>query len=612
MNPARKQEFSKSITVWSDVRWPEVEERVDRLQKRIFEKSRTIENKLAKNESVNDDVKALRFLQQKVTTSLDACLLAVRRVTLLNKGRKTPGIDSKSNLTAQERLELARNLRITSFASPILVKEIPKPGTNKTRKLGIPTIKDRATQMLVKMALEPEWEAKFEANSFGFRPKRSCHDATSATWHALRMKQKFVLDADISACFDKIDHEKLLMKLNCSKELKQQINAWLKAEKKVGFPKRKEWQTTGVGQTPMGTPQGGIISPLLANIALHGMEDAVRKFYVEELYHKLGFDSSVAKSDRLRQVSIIRYADDFVIIHESYEVVLACKNFVSEWLKENAGLSLSEAKTSIVNSGNGFEFLGFQFISITEKETKRTKCRASVSAKSKKRLISKVHNVLQKHRSSTQELLIKTLNPIIIGWCNYYCVHECSKDFKQVEGTIFKMLESWANRRAAKGMGVKAVMKKYFNTEEKREIKFRGKTHRPKWIFGTMSKTRSGTDNFIFLALPSWVTSKRHLKIKGKASPFDKDTVYWSKRDSTVSQIKPSLKKLLGRQQFTCGICHKKFASNTSETMEIDHIIPISKGGSDKYENLQVVHQSCHQKKTREEQKGPKGPAPKQ
>jgi RNA-directed DNA polymerase len=200
------------------------------------------------------------------------------------------------------------------------------------------------------------------------------------------------------------------------------------------------------------------------------MENAVRKFYVEELYQKLGFNSSVPKSDRLRQVSIIRYADDFVIIHESYEVVLACKNFVSEWLKDNAGLCLSEAKTNIVKSGNGFEFLGFQFISITEKETRKTKCRASVSAKSKKRLISKVHSVLQKHRSSTQETLIKTLNPIIVGWCNYYCVHECSKDFKQVEGTIFKMLEAWAKRRAANGMGVEAVMKKYFNTEEKHEV----------------------------------------------------------------------------------------------------------------------------------------------
>jgi len=612
MNPTRKQELSKSIQVWSDVRWHEVEERVDRLQKRIFEKSRTIENKLAKNEPVNNDEKALKFLQQKLTTSLDACLLAVRRVTLLNKGRKTPGIDSKSNLTAQERLELARSLRITSSASPILVKEIPKPGTNKTRKLGIPIIKDRATQMLVKLALEPEWEAKFEANSYGFRPKRSCHDATSATWHALRMKQKFVLDADISACFDEIDHEKLLTKLNCSKALKAQINAWLKAEKKVRFPKRKEWETVDRGQTQMGTPQGGVISPLLANIALHGMENAVRKFYVEELYQKLGFNSSVPKSDRLRQVSIIRYADDFVIIHESYEVVLACKNFVSEWLKDNAGLCLSEAKTNIVKSGNGFEFLGFQFISITEKETRKTKCRASVSAKSKKRLISKVHRVLQKHRSSTQETLIKTLNPIIVGWCNYYCVHECSKDFKQVEGTIFKMLEAWAKRRAANGMGVEAVMKKYFNTEEKHEVKFRGKTHKPKWIFGTMSKTRSGTDKFIFLALPSWVTSKRHLKIKGTASPFDKDTVYWSKRESTVSQIKPSLKKLLGRQKYTCGICHKKFLSNTNEAMEVDHIIPISQGGSDKYENLQVVHQACHLMKTRKEQKGPKGPVPKQ
>jgi len=612
MNPTRKQEFSKSIKVWADVRWPDVEERVDRLQRRIFEKSRTIENKLAKNEPVNNDVKALKFLQQKLTTSLDASLLAVRRVTLLNKGRKTPGIDSKSNLTAQERLELARTLTITSNASPILVKEIPKPGTNKVRKLGIPTIKDRATQMLVKMALEPEWEAKFEANSYGFRPKRSCHDATSAVWHALRMKPKFVLDADIAACFDEIDHEKLLKRLQCSKTLKNQIKAWLKAEKKVGFPNKKERDMSGPGQSRMGTPQGGVISPLLANIALHGMEDAVRQYYANELYQKFGFDSSVAKSDRLRQVGIIRYADDFVIIHESYDVVNACKNFVNKWLKDNAGLSLSEAKTNIVNSSNGFEFLGFQFISITEKETGKTKCRASVSAKSKKRLLSKIHDVLRKHRSSTQELLIKKLNPIIIGWCNYYCVHECSKDFKQVEGAIFKMLESWAKRRASKGMGVEAVMKKYFNADEYHEVKFRGKTHRLKWLFGTTTKTRTGAEHFIFLAYPSWVSSKRHLKIKGKASPFDKDTVYWSKRESAVSQIKPSLKKLLGRQKYVCGICHKKFLSNTNEAMEVDHIIPISQGGSDKYENLQVVHQSCHLTKTREERKGPKGPAPKQ
>jgi len=610
MNPSRKKEFSESIKVWTDVRWPEVEERVARLQKRIFKKSRTIERKKEANKQINEDVKALQFLQQKLITSLDASLLAVRRVTLLNKGRKTPGIDSKSNLTAQERLELARNLKITSVASPILIKEIPKPGTNKKRKLGIPTINDRATQMLVKMALEPEWEAKFEANSYGFRPKRSCHDATSAVWHALRMKQKFVLDADISACFDEIDHEKLLERLNCPNVIKKQIKAWLKAEKKVGFPKTNEWDMNS-GPTQMGTPQGGVISPLLANIALHGMEDAVRQYYTNELYQKFGMDSSVAKSDRSRQVSIIRYADDFVIIHESYDVVNACKKFVEQWLKENAGLSLSEAKTTIVNSANGFEFLGFQFISITEKETAKTKCRASVSAKSKKRLTSKIHSLLQKHRSSTQELLIKTLNPIIVGWCNYYCVHECAKDFKQVEGRIFKMLESWSKRRTSNGMGVEAVMEKYFNLKNAPEVKFRGKIRKSKWLFGTMSKTRSGKDNFIFLALPSWVSSKRHIKIKGKASPYDKDTEYWIKRDSTVSQLKPSLKKLLGRQKYLCGICQKKFTSDTSDAMEIDHIIPISQGGSDKYENLQVVHHSCHIKKSSEERKGPEGPAPK-
>ena len=228
-----------------------------------------------------------------------------------NQGSKTAGVDGVKSLTPKQRINLVDKINLGSKVSPVRRVWIPKPGKDEKRPLGIPTINDRATQCLVKMALEPEWEAKFEPNSFGFRPGRSCLDAREAIHNAICTKPKYVLDADISQCFDKINHKKLLEKLNTFPTLRRQIRAWLKAG---------VWDDKKVFLTSEGSPQGGVISPLLANIALHGMEECVKK-YAETIKLIKPGGGRTSKGQRRDALILIRYADDFVILHEKHSVI---------------------------------------------------------------------------------------------------------------------------------------------------------------------------------------------------------------------------------------------------------------------------------------------------
>ncbi|MEA5624841.1 reverse transcriptase domain-containing protein, partial [Nostoc sp. UHCC 0251] len=276
---------------WKYVNWRKLERRVFKLQKRIYKAS------------LRGDVKAFRKLQKTLMKSWAAKCLSVRRVTQDNQGKKTAGVDGVKSLSPEARLKLVIKLKPNSKVKPTRRVWIPKPGTEEKRPLGIPVMDDRALQALVKMALEPEWEARFEPNSYGFRPGRSCHDAIKAIFISIAQKSKYVLDADIAKCFDRIDHEALLRKLNTSPTIRRQVRAWLKAgvmDGKQLFP------------TSEGTPQGGVISPLLANIALHGMEERIDKTFPEmshsgreTWYHK--------KGTKFRSPRLIRYADDFVI-----------------------------------------------------------------------------------------------------------------------------------------------------------------------------------------------------------------------------------------------------------------------------------------------------------
>jgi RNA-directed DNA polymerase len=231
-----------------------------------------------------------------------AKLLAVRRVTQENKGKKTAGVDGVKALSPRQRLELAKNLRIDGKAMPTLRVWIDKPGRDEKRPLGIPVIRDRAKQKLVELALDPEWEARFEPNSYGFRKGRSCPDAIDAINSSIQKMPKWVLDADIAKCFDRINHEALLTKLNTMPHLLRQIKAWLRCGVLDGM---KYFDTIE------GTPQGGVISPLLANVALHGMENLINQVFGGGYYIS---PQGKRKRYTSNTVRLIRYADDFVIL----------------------------------------------------------------------------------------------------------------------------------------------------------------------------------------------------------------------------------------------------------------------------------------------------------
>src|SRR4028118_714171 len=438
---------SKQLMVeWNQVNWRKLERKVFKLQKRIYRASQ------------RGDVKALRKLQKMLMKSWSARALAVRRVTQDNTGKKTAGVDGEKSLTPKQRLNLVNKLHLGTKASPTRRVWIPKPGTEEKRPLGIPTMKDRALQALVKLALEPEWEARFEPNSYGFRPGRSCQDAVEAIFSAIKLKPKYVLDADIAKCFDRIDHEALLRKLNTFPTIRRQIRAWLKAG---------EMDSKQLFQTSQGTPQGGVISPLLANIALHGMEERVKQ-YAEILPARNG----KGKRDNRSSLSLIRYADDFVILHEDITVVQRCEEIISGWLK-GMGLELKPSKTRLAHTLNpceqekpGFDFLGFriQQFPVGKYHSKQGFKTIITPSRDKQKVhYDQIASIIEAHKAAPQAALISRLNPIIRGWANYYATVVSKVTYSELNALTYQKLKAWAKRRHPKKNG-EWVSKKYWQS----------------------------------------------------------------------------------------------------------------------------------------------------
>lgn len=559
----------KPMYEWNKIPWRKLEKIVFKLQKRIYQAAR------------RGNVKLLRKLQKLLMKSWAAKCLAVRRITQDNTGKKTAGVDGIKSLTPEQRLNLVKKLKLGTKASPTRRVWIKKPGSEEQRPLGIPTMFDRSLQALIKLVLEPEWEAYFEESSYGFRPGRSCHDAIGAIFNAIRLKPKFVLDADISKCFDKINHATLLKKLNTFPTIRRQVRAWLKA----GVIDKKQ-----MFATLEGTPQGGTISPLLANIALHGMSKRIKEEFPKRKTKIKG------KQVSYNAAHLIRYADDFVIIHEDITVVQKCREIISEWLKD-MGLELKPSKTKLVHTLNshngeppGFDFLGFNIRQYkggkytTGKNTKGEKLGFStIITPSKEKVkihLEKIAQVIDNHKALSQVDLIKSLNPLIIGWTNYYRAVPSSKIFHKLDFLVYQKLRRWANRRHPQ-KNKHWVSNKYWQTI--------GNDH---WVFAPSFK---GT-NPLKLRKHGQTKIINHAKVKGESSPYDGNLVYWSTRMGQHPEMPNQMAILLKKQSGKCAYCGLHFREK--DVIEVDHITPKSKGGKDSYDNWQLLHRHCHDTKT--------------
>ena len=559
------------INSWNDIQWRDIERKVFRLQLRIFKAS------------ANQEFKKMYKLQKLLISSTSAKYLSVRKVTQDNAGKRTPGIDKRLINTPKEQFALANRLTLNGKSSPIRRIYIEYPN-GKKRPIGIPTIEDRAKQMLVYLALCPQWEAHFEEGSYGFRPGRSVQDAIEAIFLGICKKPKWVLEADILKCFDEINHKYLIEKCNTYPEMEKQIRAWVKAGILDGeefvFPK-------------MGTPQGGIISPLLANIALHGLREKL-----DQHINSLGGH----RPNNRQALCFVRYADDFVIIYPDKRTVEDLVTSVEEFLKP-IGLKLNPTKTRIVhtleandNSIPGFTFLGFDIIQ-QKLRIRQRKVQATKLGKPKNNFITlitpskegvrkhklKIREIIRRYRGASQERLIQVLNPIIRGWANSKRSQIAAKTFQSLDAYLWLHLWKWARKRHPK-MSKIQLKKKYWHSQGKRN-----------WVFGIQKENKIVSR----IQLHSKISIKRHAKVKGSASPFDGNHIYWANRTGKSILIPSYKSQLIKDQNGRCGLCRDFFLPD--DIIERDHIIPKHLGGKNIRSNVHAVHRYCHLNKTKAE-----------
>ncbi len=530
------------VTNWHSADWRRVNQNVRRLQARIVK---------ATQAKRWNKVKALQHL---LTHSLSGKLFAVRQVTE-NSGKKTSGVDKVTWETPEKKMQAVGSLKSRGYKpSPLKRTYIPK-SNGKLRPLGIPTMRDRAMQALYLLALDPVAETIADPNSYGFRKMRSTADAMGQCFNALRQKTsgQWILEADIKGCFDNISHQWMLEHISMDKRILQK---WLKA----GYLEKSMLYAT-----QSGTPQGGIISPALANLVLDGLETKLNKRF--------------ANKRQRQNVNIIRYADDFIITGRTKELLeTEVMPIVETHLKER-GLELSLEKTKITPIETGFDFLGWNF------RKYNGKLLIKPSKKNVQSFLTKIRDLIDSNKQTETGKLIAQLNPMIRGWANYHCVTVSKRVFNQVDNQIFKKLWHWARRRhPQKSAGW--VRQKYFATVGKN-----------RWGFCGATKTTNGEIKAVRLLKASDTPIKRHVKVKARANPYASEwETYFERRiDVQMEANLQGYKKLLRlwvEQDGICPICGEKITKLTG--WHSHHIVYRSHGGTDRNSNRVLLHPNCH------------------
>ena len=491
---------------WHQVNWRRAEREVRRLRQRIFTASR------------NGDLPKVRRLQELMLGSRSNALVSVRRVTERNAGRLTAGVDGEVVLSGEAKLQLASRIQHDSDtfrALPVRRVYIPKPG-GKKRPLGIPVIADRAHQARVVNALEPEWEGRFEPKSYGFRPGRGCHDAIQAIHEVNKgkaPKRLWVLDADLAGAFDRIAHHHILDMIGTF-PARGMIAAWLRA----GVVENGR-----LHRTEEGTPQGGVVSPVLLNIALHGMEQAAGVRYLS------------SGSIRVDSPALIRYADDFVALCHTRQDAFEIKARLAKWLTPR-GLAFNEHKTRVVTLSEGFDFLGFNVRRYGTKSLIRPS-RAAV-----RRIRQRLREELRGLRGHNAPAVIKRLNPIIRGWAAYYRTQASAKVFGDLDHYLWQLTYKWA-AFSHTNKPISWVINRYFGRYNK--------ARNDRWVFGDH-------DSGAYLHRFAWTNIVRHQIVRYRASPDDPELAeYWAwRRRKTPLPVNKTEAWLLTDQDGHCHACN--------------------------------------------------------
>lgn len=539
--------LSGSPEHWHQIDWKHVHQTVRGIQIRIAKATK------------EEDWRRVKALQRFLTRSFCGRAMAVRRVTE-NQGRRTPGIDGVLWSTPEAKWAAIGQLKHRGYrALPLRRVRIPK-ANGKERLLGIPTMKDRAMQALYLLALQPVSETRADQNSYGFRPERSTADAIMQCYMLLRKKgsAQWVLEADIKGCFDHIDHQWLVENVPMDKTV---LRKWLKAGV---VDMGRVWKTEE------GTPQGGIISPALANMALDGIEALLAEH----------FGAKGSKKLRQYKVGLVRYADDFVITGTSKELLEnKVKPLVEEFLAIR-GLTLSTEKTHITHINQGFDFLGWNVRKYA------SKLLIKPSRKNTKAFLEKCRGMINANKSVNQAYLIWQLNPIIRGWVNYHKHQVASDAFARVDALLWQALWRWARRRHSK-KGKRWIASRYWHHIDNRI-----------WTFADTKVDETGKEDWVKLTYASDTKIRRHTKVKAEANPFDPEwELYFEElrqqRMQDSLQYRRRVNTLYIQQLGKCALCHQPISHETG--WHEHHLIHRINGGDDSLANLVLLHPTCHQ-----------------